>query len=64
MQHFPRVVELLREQGAGDTLVIAGGVIPAEDAQRLREAGVPAIYPLGTSTDDIVAFLRQTAASR
>ena len=64
MQHFPRVVELLREQGAGDKLVIAGGVIPVEDAQRLREAGVAAIFTMGTSTDEIVAFLRQWAASR
>jgi len=64
MQHFPRVVELLREQGADDKLVIAGGVIPAEDAQRLRDAGVAAIFTMGTSTDEIVAFLRQWAASR
>jgi methylmalonyl-CoA mutase C-terminal domain/subunit len=64
MQHFPRVVELLREQGAGDKLVIAGGVIPAEDAEMLRRAGVAAIFTMGTSTDEIVAFLRQWAASR
>ena len=64
MQHFPRVVELLREQGAGDKLLIAGGVIPAEDAARLRQAGVAAIFTMGTSTDEIVAFLRQWAANR
>ena len=64
MQHFPRVVELLREQGAGDKLVIAGGVIPAEDAAMLRRVGVAAIFTMGTSTDEIVAYLRQWAASR
>ena len=64
MQHFPRVVELLREQGAGDKLVIAGGVIPAEDAAMLRRVGVSAIFTMGTSTDEIVAYLRQWAASR
>jgi methylmalonyl-CoA mutase C-terminal domain/subunit len=64
MQHFPRAVELLREQGADDKLVIAGGVIPAEDAAMLRSAGVAAIFTMGTSTDEIVAFLRQWAASR
>ena len=64
MQHFPRVVELLREQGADDKLVIAGGVIPAEDAAMLRSVGVSAIFTMGTSTDEIVAYLRQWAASR
>jgi methylmalonyl-CoA mutase C-terminal domain/subunit len=64
MQHFPRVVELLREQGAGDKLVIAGGVIPAEDAAELRRVGVAAIFTMGTSTDEIVAYLRQWAANR
>jgi methylmalonyl-CoA mutase C-terminal domain/subunit len=64
MQHFPRVVELLREQGAGDKLVIAGGVIPAEDAALLRRAGVRAIFTMGTATDEIVAYIRQWAATR
>jgi methylmalonyl-CoA mutase C-terminal domain/subunit len=64
MQHFPRVVELLREQGADDKLVIAGGVIPAEDAAELRRAGVAEIFTMGTSTDDIVAYIRNWASSR
>jgi methylmalonyl-CoA mutase C-terminal domain/subunit len=64
MQHFPRVVELLREQGAGDKLVIAGGVIPAEDAAELRRVGVRAIFTMGTPTDEIVAYIRQWAATR
>jgi methylmalonyl-CoA mutase C-terminal domain/subunit len=64
MQHFPRVVELLREQGADDKLVIAGGVIPAEDATELRRVGVARIFTMGTSTDDIVAYIRNWAASR
>ena len=64
MQHFPRVVELLREQGADDKLVIAGGVIPAEDAEELRRCGVSAIFTMGTSTDDIVAYIRNWSANR
>ena len=64
MQHFPRVVELLREQGAGEKLVIAGGVIPAGDAAELRRAGVREIFTMGTPTDEIVAYIRQWAASR
>jgi methylmalonyl-CoA mutase C-terminal domain/subunit len=64
MQHFPRVVELLREQGADDKLVIAGGVIPAEDAAELRRVGVAEIFTMGTSTDDIVAYIRNWASNR
>jgi len=64
MQHFPRVVELLREQGADEKLVIAGGVIPAEDAAELRRVGVAEIFTMGTSTDDIVAYIRNWAANR
>ncbi|TFG92100.1 MAG: cobalamin B12-binding domain-containing protein [Myxococcales bacterium] len=64
MQHFPRVVELLREQGADDKLVIAGGVIPAEDAAELRRVGVAEIFTMGTSTDDIVAYIRNWAINR
>jgi methylmalonyl-CoA mutase C-terminal domain/subunit len=64
MQHFPRVVELLRERGAGDKLVIAGGVIPDEDAAELRRVGVSEIFTMGTPTDEIVAYLRKWAATR
>ena len=64
MQHFQRVVELLREQGADEKLVIAGGVIPAEDAAELRRVGVAEIFTMGTSTDDIVAYIRNWAANR
>lgn len=59
MQHVPRVVELLRAQGAADKCVIAGGVIPAEDAAALRAAGVHAIFTMGADTRDIVAFIRR-----
>ncbi len=64
MRHFPRVVELLREPGAGDKLVLAGGVIPDEDAAVLRQAGVSRIFTMGARTDDIVAYLREWWASR
>jgi methylmalonyl-CoA mutase C-terminal domain/subunit len=63
MRHLPRVVELLREQGAGDKLVIAGGVIPAEDAGALKGAGIREIFTMGTPTDEIVAYIREWAAA-
>ena len=47
---FPRVMELLREAGARDVLVIGGGIIPEEDIPRLKEAGIKAIFGPGTPT--------------
>ena len=58
MRHVPRVAELLREQGAGDKLVIVGGVIPAEDAPALEAAGIAKIFTMGAKTDEIVAYVR------
>jgi methylmalonyl-CoA mutase, C-terminal domain len=56
---FPAVVRALRAAGAGDVLVFGGGVIPQEDVAALAEAGVARVFPPGTDTRDIVAFLRQ-----
>ena len=64
MHHFPRVVELLREQGAGDKLVIAGGVIPEEDADELRKRGVAEIFTMGTETSAIVEYIQRWAEHR
>ena len=64
MKHLPRVAELLREQGAGDKLLIAGGVIPEEDSGALKQAGISEIFTMGTPTDAIVAYIRTWATSR
>jgi methylmalonyl-CoA mutase, C-terminal domain len=64
MHHIPRVVELLREEGAGDVLVIAGGVIPDEDGAELRRRGVARIFTMGAETASIVAYLKDWWASR
>ncbi|HEY7667031.1 MAG TPA: cobalamin B12-binding domain-containing protein [Actinomycetota bacterium] len=58
MTLFPRVVEQLRERGAGDVLVFGGGVIPADDIPKLAQAGVEKIFTPGASTQDIAAWLR------
>jgi methylmalonyl-CoA mutase C-terminal domain/subunit len=60
----PRVVELLREQGADDVLVTVGGTIPNDDVAELEKLGVAAVFTPGASTDDIVDFMRQAVASR
>lgn len=64
MQHFPRVVELLREQGADDVLVIAGGVIPEEDAAELKQLGVAEIFTMGSKTGEIVEYIQRWATDR
>ena len=57
----PKVVELLRAQGQEDVTVLVGGIIPDEDVAKLQAAGIQGIFGPGTSTQDIVAFIRKTA---
>lgn len=54
---FPRVMELLREHGAGDILVIGGGIIPSSDIPAMKQAGIAEIFGPGTDTRDIVKFI-------
>jgi len=54
---FPRIMDLLREKGADDILVIGGGIIPEEDIPSLKDAGISEIFGPGTYTDDIVAYI-------
>lgn len=55
----PRIVNLLRENGMDDTLVLVGGIVPQEDIKTLKEIGVSEIFLPGASTEDIVSFIRQ-----
>ena len=56
---FQRVLELLAEQGADDIAVFGGGIIPAEDITALKAMGVKEIFTPGTSTQDIIRFVRE-----
>lgn len=58
MTIFPRILELLKERGAGDMHVIGGGIIPNEDAARLVEMGVGAIFGPGTPTTEPIQYIR------
>ncbi len=60
----PRIVSLLREKGMDDCLVLVGGIVPKEDIVRLKEQGVAEIFLPGTSTEDIVKFLRENVRPR
>ena len=55
---FKRVLELLQEQGAGDVVVFGGGIIPPEDVAALKAVGVKELFTPGTTTQDIVRFVR------
>src|SRR3984893_7149128 len=48
MTHFPAVLEALRARGAGDVLVFGGGIVPDEDDEPLRKAGVSKVFKPGT----------------
>jgi len=56
---FKRVLELLREKGADDVALFGGGIIPPEDIAALKAIGVKEIFTPGTSTQDIVRFVRE-----
>jgi methylmalonyl-CoA mutase C-terminal domain/subunit len=58
MTLVPRVVELLREQDAGDVVVTVGGTIPAQDIPELKELGVAEVFTPGAPTSDIIEFIR------
>ncbi len=59
MELLPRVVELLRQKGADDVLVIAGGIIPDDDIPKLKEAGIAEIFGPGTPTSRIVDYIKR-----
>ena len=62
MTLVPKIVALLREQGAEDVLVTVGGTIPADDIPELERLGVAAVFTPGAPTDEIVEFLRGNVA--
>lgn len=55
----PRIVDLLRENGMDDTLVLVGGIVPDEDIATLKSKGVSEVFLPGTSTEDIVKFINE-----
>lgn len=56
---FPKVMELLKGRGIEDMLVIGGGIIPDEDIPALKEEGIAEIFGPGTTTDQIIDFIRE-----
>jgi methylmalonyl-CoA mutase C-terminal domain/subunit len=59
MTLFPRVVELLREQGGGDIVVFGGGIIPDSDIPKLKQAGISEIFTPGAPTKTIIEWVNE-----
>jgi methylmalonyl-CoA mutase C-terminal domain/subunit len=64
MTLFPRVLNLLREKGAGHMLLTGGGIIPKEDMAALRGMGVGELFGPGTPTPEIIAYIEREVAAR
>lgn len=55
---FPKVMELLKEKGVEDVLVLGGGIIPDEDIPELKASGISQIFGPGTNTQDIINYIK------
>jgi len=64
MTLFGKVLELLKERGAEDITVSGGGIIPEDDAEALKAAGMTGIFGPGTETDEVVRHVREHARKR
>ena len=64
MDLFPRIVDLLKEKGMDDVLLVSGGIIPEEDVPSLKKMGFAGIFGPGTSTQDLAQFIRTEIAAR
>jgi methylmalonyl-CoA mutase, C-terminal domain len=64
MTLFPRVLELLKAEGRDDILVTGGGIIPKEDMDTLHRQGVGRLFGPGTSTVELIQYIREWFAER
>ncbi len=61
MAIVPRVLELMRERGLTDVLLVIGGIVPEDDAAQLKQLGVAAVFQPGSSLESVVDFIRGAA---
>ena len=64
MTIFPRVRELMHGKGMDDVLLFGGGIIPEDDIPKLKERGVDAVFLPGTSTEEIIKYIRENVRPR
>ncbi len=63
MALFPRIMELLREEGGDDILVVGGGIIPEDDIPELKKTGIAEIFGPGTPLEDIIEYIKTNVKS-
>jgi len=63
MYLFPKITDMLKERKMTDILVIAGGIIPAEDIVELNKMGIKKVFTPGTDTKEIVDFIKKNIAA-
>jgi methylmalonyl-CoA mutase, C-terminal domain len=56
---FPKVVQLLKEKGAGEIHILGGGIIPVDDIPAMKKSGIREIFLPGTSTEEIARYIRE-----
>ena len=64
MTLFPRVLDLLREQGREDVLITGGGILPKEDIEALQKLGVGKLFGPGTATTDLIDYIKEWFVER
>ncbi len=63
MTLFPRIVDLLKKQGIDDVVITVGGTIPSDDIPELKRLGVAEVFTPGSSTQEIIDFIRGAVAA-
>ena len=64
LEILPEIMELLREQGMDDVIVVVGGIIPEVDRQPLKDLGIAEVFGPGTTTGSIVEFIQEKIRER
>jgi methylmalonyl-CoA mutase C-terminal domain/subunit len=61
---FPNIIDLLKQKGLTDVLVVAGGIIPEEDVPEMKKLGIKGIFGPGTRTDEIIQYIFENVPKR
>ncbi len=64
MDLFPRIVELAKEKGLNEVMFVCGGIIPEDDMPALKQMGFAGAFGPGSSTQDLVKFIKEEVAHR
>ncbi len=64
MDLFPRIVELAKEKGLNEVMFVCGGIIPEDDIPALKQMGFAGAFGPGSSTQDLVKFIKEEVAHR